>query len=463
MISIKGLCKTYDTGTKAVDHLDLEIQQGEILALLGPNGAGKTSTIKILTTLSGFDDGEVQVAGYDLDQDPQKVRQSIGYVAQETGIDYFLTGRENLRLQGQLYRMKRADIDQRIEELAGFFELTDALDQEVMAYSGGMRRKLDIATSLIHQPKVVFLDEPTLGLDTRSRQSLWQYISKLNQEQGLTILLTTHYLEEADKLSNRVAIIAAGQIKVLDTAEKLKDDLGGDSISLEFETPPEDYQAVVKGFYQQDYIRDLRWESDRLLLYVTNGAAAVPKIVDDVKALGLALKNVNFARPTLDDVFIKYTGTSLTSNEEDAGEAWWEKWAGKGGGGKWAKKWQQGTEENEANDDTSGQAADQQDWQKWQNQSGDQTASDWQQTKAPIQPESAETSTDKEEGNPDQSWPDASAASTEQQDWQKWQSQSDSDDKQQDWKKWQNQDDQKPDEGGQPSQWPDKNDWNKKS
>lgn len=453
MISIKGLCKTFDTGTKAVDHLDLEIQDGEILALLGPNGAGKTTTIKVLTTLSGFDEGEALVAGHNVDREPQKVRQSIGYVAQETGVDYFLTGRENLRLQGQLYRMKRRDIDARIEELAGFFELTDALDQEVMAYSGGMRRKLDIATALIHRPKVVFLDEPTLGLDTRSRQSLWQYITKLNQDHGLTILLTTHYLEEADKLANRVAIIAAGQIKVLDTAEKLKDDLGGDSISLEFENAPTDYQAVVKDFYQQDYVRDLRWESDRLLLYVSNGAGAVPRIVDLIKAQGLILKNVNFARPTLDDVFIKYTGTSLNSAEEESGEAWWEKWAGKGGG-KWAKKWQE--QNAESADDTESNDNGQPDWQQWQDQSGD--SQNWQQW---------------QDQNPDQNQDNATAENGEQQHSQpdSWQQPSEQEADQpatQDWQKWQNQSSDSSDE--QSTQWPDqnkgdwqKNDWNKKS
>ena len=173
MISIQGLTKTYASGTQAVNKLNLEVNGGEILALLGPNGAGKSTTIKVLTTLSGFDDGKVTVAGHDVDQEPDLVRKAIGYVAQETGIDYFLTGRENLRLHGQMYRMSKRDIAARIEELAEYFELSKYLDELVSGYSGGMRRKLDIATALIHRPKVLFLDEPTLGLDTKSRQSLW--------------------------------------------------------------------------------------------------------------------------------------------------------------------------------------------------------------------------------------------------------------------------------------------------
>ncbi|MDH5378792.1 MAG: ATP-binding cassette domain-containing protein, partial [Gammaproteobacteria bacterium] len=223
MISIKGLCKTFSSGTKAVDNLDLEVEKGEILGLLGPNGAGKSTTIRILTTLAGFEEGEVTVAGYNVDTDPNLVRQAIGYVAQETGVDNFLTGRENLVLQGHLYRMTKKDINNRIDELSKYFDLKGQLDDTVMGYSGGMRRKLDIATALIHRPKVLFLDEPTLGLDTQSRQSLWRYIKELNENLGLTILLTTHYLDEADKLSHRVAIINDGQIKVIDTPDALKD------------------------------------------------------------------------------------------------------------------------------------------------------------------------------------------------------------------------------------------------
>ncbi len=341
MIKISGLTKTYPSGAKAVDNLSLHVAEGEILALLGPNGAGKTTTIRVLTTLSGFDDGEVIVAGHNTDLDADAVRRSIGYVAQETGVDYFLTGRENLVLQGHLYRMKRADIDARIVELSNYFSLTDTLDQLVSSYSGGMRRKLDIATALIHRPRVLFLDEPTLGLDTQSRQSLWQYIRKLNSELKLTILLTTHYLEEADRLSHRVAIIAGGQIKIIGTAEALKDAINGDAVIIEFEQNDESSQWLAQQLRSEDYVRDLAWEDEKVRLYVSNGASAVPRVMEKAAAANVRIKNIAFARPTLDDVFIKHTGSSIQGKKEESGGAWWEKWAGKGGGGKWAKKWQE--------------------------------------------------------------------------------------------------------------------------
>lgn len=179
-IFVKQLTKIYPPNLRAVDGLDLSVKEGQIMALLGPNGAGKSTTIRVLSTLSGFDSGQALVGGIDVDIDPEKVRQTIGVVAQKTGVDYFLTGRENMTLQGQLYRMKKGDIRARIEELAEYFELKDSLDKPVTAYSGGMTRKLDIATALIHRPRILYLDEPTLGLDIRSRKILWRHIEELN-------------------------------------------------------------------------------------------------------------------------------------------------------------------------------------------------------------------------------------------------------------------------------------------
>jgi len=347
MISIKGLSKVYASGEKAINGLTLDIQEGEILALLGPNGAGKSSTIKILTTLSGFDDGEVSVAGFNVDIEPEKVRQSIGYVAQETGVDYFLTGRENLALQGHLYRMTKKDIAHRISELSEYFTLADHLDNLVSTYSGGMRRKLDIATALIHRPKILFLDEPTLGLDTQSRKSLWSYIHKLNDELGLTMLLTTHYLEEADKLANRVAIIAKGEIKALGQPNELKDKIRGDVVSLQI-NQPKDKNGLANTLSNNSFVKDTKWEEDKLHLYVSNGATAIVKLIEDCQTTHDEILNVSFSRPTLDDVFIQHTGTSIESTADGDEEQWWEKWAGKGGGGSWGKKWQQdsATEEN---------------------------------------------------------------------------------------------------------------------
>lgn len=337
-----------------MDGLDLQVDEGEILGLLGPNGAGKTTTIRVLSTLSGFDEGEVIVAGHNVDVAPEKVRKAIGVVAQNTGIDYFLTGRENLQLQGQLYRMPKADIAARIEELAGYFELGDSLDRDVAGYSGGMRRKLDIATALIHRPKLVFLDEPTLGLDIKSRKILWRYIEKLNREMGLTILLTTHYLEEADKLAHRVAIISAGKIRALGTPDELKGAIAGDAVSITFEEQGGAAQSLAAALQRSDFIKDALWEGNKLHLYVADGAESVPRITAMAAEQGARIMTLSLSRPSLDDVFLKYTGSSIDDSAEDSGEQWWQQWAGKGGGGKWAKQWQQ--EEGEAGAAGGGEA-----------------------------------------------------------------------------------------------------------
>ncbi len=368
MIRVSGLTKIFEGGNKAIDDLSLEVEQGEILALLGPNGAGKTTTIRVLTTLSGFDEGEVEVAGFNVDREPEAVRRAIGLVAQNTGVDYFLSGRENLVLQGHMYRMAKKDIEQRIKELAKYFELDDALDRQVMTYSGGMRRKLDIATALIHSPKILFLDEPTLGLDIKSRQSLWNYIEKLNKEQGLTILLTTHYLEEADHLSNRVAIINQGRIQVVDTSEKLKNSIHGDSVILTFDSEGPDVGEFTYAMHEDPEIQDVVWQNDNLHIYVDNGAVAVPKLVHLAEGNGLTIKSLSLARPTLDDVFLKYTGTKIDDAVEEEGEEWWHQWAGKGGGGgKWQKnweKWQDKIEETGSEEDKAGWQDQMQKWQQ---------------------------------------------------------------------------------------------------
>jgi len=420
MIIIKNLNKTYTSGAKAVCDLSLEVKTGEILALLGPNGAGKSSTIRVLTTLSGFDDGKVSVAGFDIDAEPEKVRESIGYVAQETGVDYFLTGRENLTLQGHLYRMSKKEISSRIEELSQYFEIDGVLDDLVSIYSGGMRRKLDIATALIHRPKILFLDEPTLGLDTPSRQSLWLYIRKLNEELKLTILLTTHYLEEADKLSNRVAIIHKGQIKVIEKPEKLKDEIRGDVVSLQFKNPS-DKNNIAENLSKNDFVRDQKWEQDKLHLYVSNGATSIPRLIEDCANLQCRVENVSYSRPTLDDVFIKYTGSSIDSTEGDTENKWWEKWAGKGGGGKWAKKWQDGQTEDaetESNSETTSDkewsADEAEQWHKnkeWSKEESEQ----WQDNKQWNKEESAawdDSQTNKQASADD-------TKTTENNDWQK--------------------------------------------
>ena len=371
MIEIQGLKKTFPGGTRAVRGVDLSVEAGELFALLGPNGAGKTTTIRACTTLSGFDDGRITVAGFDVDREPQAVRRAIGYVAQSTGVDMFLTGRENLRLQGQLYRLPRQEIEARTEALAAQFDLSDALDRPVSEYSGGMQRKLDIATALIHQPRVLFLDEPTLGLDTASRRALWELIRTLNEEQGLTILLTTHYLEEADELSQRVAIMHQGEVKVVDTPERLKAQLGGDSVTIEF-PPDTTAQPWLEEMGPRLGVRRHIWEGERLHLYLPDGSHAIPQILESAQAHGLTVNGITLTRPTLDDVFLHFTGASLQRGETETAAPWWEKWAGKGGG-RWAKKWQQAEDGAEQGEEAAP------DWQRWQGQGeAEGNWADWQ-------------------------------------------------------------------------------------
>jgi ABC-2 type transport system ATP-binding protein len=354
-IEVSRLTKIYPPDLKAVDELDLEVRKGEIMALLGPNGAGKSTTIRVLSTLSGFDSGRAVVGGIDVDTSPERVRRAIGVVAQKTGVDYFLTGRENLTLQGHLYGMKKADIRTRVEELAAYFELRDSLDKTVASYSGGMTRKLDIATALIHRPTILFLDEPTLGLDIRSRQILWRHIEELNKKFGLTILLTTHYLEEADKLSHRVAIINAGKIRIIGTPDELKNGIHGDSVMLSFEQAGAAERDFASKAKEDGVVRDAVWQGNNLHLYLDNGAAAIPQIMERAAARQLQVKTLSLARPTLDDVFLRYTGSSLLESKQEEAEPWWKQWAGKGGGGDWkknAKKW--GWEEGQESADWQG-------------------------------------------------------------------------------------------------------------
>jgi len=350
MIQVRGLTKVFPNGLKAVDELNLDVAQGEIMGLLGPNGAGKTTTIRTLATLCGFDSGEVIVAGFDVDREPGKIRQNIGVVAQNTGIDYFLTGRENLELQGHLYRMKKDDIKRRIAELASYFELEASLDRQVATYSGGMRRKLDIATALIHRPPLLFLDEPTLGLDIKSRKMLWHYIQKLNSETGLTILLTTHYLEEADRLAHRVAIISGGKIRTVGTPDELKGTISGDALILHLEQHNGAAQQFEAALKQTDYVKDSMWEGNKLHLYVTNGAESVPQISELAGKHGIHIVTLSLSSPSLDDVFLKYTGSSMEEDGEESGDEWWKQWAGKGGGN-WQRKWNTASEQSNGGDE----------------------------------------------------------------------------------------------------------------
>jgi len=365
-ISVSNLTKIF-ADNKAVDTLNLEVKEGEIMALLGPNGAGKSTTIRVLSTLSGFDEGEIHIGGIDIDRDPETVRRTIGVVAQQTGVEYFMTGRENMMVQGRLYKMKKADILKRIDELAKYFELDKSIDRLVTTYSGGMRRKLDIATALIHRPKILYLDEPTLGLDIHSRKLLWKYIEELNKKFGLTILLTTHYLEEADGLSHRVAIINEGKIQISGTPDELKNNIHGDSVVISFDDVTDKEKAYAEGMKQGGQVIDTLWDGNNLHLYVDNGASSVPPIMEQAAKDDIHVKTLSLARPTLDDVFLKYTGTSMLDTGEEEAEEWWHQWAGKDGGKNWkGNKWV------EADGTQKGEWEESDDWQgnDWVNADG---------------------------------------------------------------------------------------------
>ncbi|MHB8483319.1 MAG: ATP-binding cassette domain-containing protein, partial [Nitrospiria bacterium] len=343
MIKLNNLTKTYASGVHALKGLTLEVEEGEVFGFLGSNGAGKSTTIKILTTLSKSTGGAFSIAGIDPIQNPTRVRETIGYVAQEAGVDYFLTGRENLFLQGRLYHLPRALIHQRVEELLHLFELKEVADSLVSTYSGGMQRKLDIATALVHRPKVLFLDEPTLGLDPRSRLSLWDYIRQLNQELGMTIFLTTHYLEEAEKLAPRIGILDDGELKVVGSPDRLKAEMGGDSINFICESAEKREAQAEKWnlFKFKPYIDHLVYDRNEVRMYVRNGKDALFKVMAEADALKLEVDTISFSHASLDDVFLKYTGKSLENKKETPEtEPWWKKWQKAGGGSDDWKKWQ---------------------------------------------------------------------------------------------------------------------------
>jgi|SRR5579863_341430 len=346
IIQIDRLVKEYEPGHRAIDELSLQVFPGEIFGFLGANGAGKTSTLKILTTLTKPTSGRATVAGFDVVGEPKKVRSVIGYVGQQAGVDMVLTGRENLLLQGQLFHLPKSEILNRTDELLTLFGLGEAADGKVGAYSGGMKRKLDIATALIHRPKVLFLDEPTLGLDPQSRSALWTYIQNLNRDHQMAVFLTTHYLEEADRLSHRLAIVDRGRLKALGTSDELKDTLAGDGIHLTFEEVVGSQELSL--LRQGGMVREVIQEEKEVHLYLENGRGALPKLLQILEQIKAPVRTIALSRPSLDDVFLKYTGHTLGKEQERpaGGNPWWP--GGNGGGSqKWQRQWAKSEKETD--------------------------------------------------------------------------------------------------------------------
>ena len=307
-IDVKGLVKTYSRGVRALDGVSFGVAAGSVFGLLGPNGAGKSTTVKILTTLSRPDQGEALVAGIDVLRRPDRVRRAIGCVAQNSGVDVNATGRENMLLQGRLYGMGGHELEQRVDTLLERFGLADAARRVTRTYSGGMQRKLDVALGLVHRPEVLFLDEPTTGLDPEARTDMWSEIERLTGEEGLTILLTTHYLEEADRLARRLAIVDQGKVVAQGSPDELKSELHGDAVHIELDAPEADGR-VAAALAPLSEVHDVVVERGRLVHARTdNGARAVPVMLQALEAQGLPVASVTVARPSLDDVYLMYTG-----------------------------------------------------------------------------------------------------------------------------------------------------------
>ena len=296
---------------KALDGLDLSVPIGTIFALVGPNGAGKTTTVKILTSLATPDEGEATIEGIDVLASPAKARKVIGVVAQRSGADPTATGRENLILQGHLYGLDTRTAKRRADELLEHFQLSDAAKRFVRTYSGGMQRRLDVALGLMHRPKVLFLDEPTTGLDPESRTAMWQEISRLAAVDQMTVLLTTHYLEEADRLADRIAIVDHGRVVAEGEPEQLKQELKGDVVQVELAASA-DARGVRDALSGVLAIRDVYVAGGSVSARSDDGAAAVPAVLAALAAAGIPAKSVAVARPSLDEVYLRYAGRRYT-------------------------------------------------------------------------------------------------------------------------------------------------------
>jgi len=317
-IVAEGLEKRYGE-VQALDGVSFRVRSGEVFGLLGPNGAGKSTTVKVLTTLTTPDRGRAEVAGHDVVRDPNAVRRSIGYVPQSSGVDRDATGRENLMLQGRVQGMSGARLRDRVQHLLDLLGIAEAADRVVRGYSGGMKRRLDVGLGLVHGPQVLFLDEPTTGLDPEARAAMWEELAVLAREELLTILLTTHYLEEADVLTDRLAIVSRGRIVVEGTAEELKERLQGEAVVVELaDGAVDDAVAAVRALEE---VREVSADGRLLRSRVADGARAVPAILAALDARGTAVESVTMHRPSLDDVYLHYTGRDFRAEDEAGGAA----------------------------------------------------------------------------------------------------------------------------------------------
>jgi ABC-2 type transport system ATP-binding protein len=314
-IEAHDLVKTYPKGIRALDGISFAVPAGTVFALLGPNGAGKSTTVKILTTLAQADSGTAIVAGLDVRAKPAQVRHKIGVVAQHSGADPVATGRENVLLTGRIQGLRGRELARRADELLDRFGLADAAGRRVRTYSCGMQRRLDVVMGLIHQPAVLFLDEPTSGLDPESRSAMWSEIGRLSASEGLTILLTTHYLEEADHLARRLAIVDKGRIVASGTPDELKGELHGDAVHLELASHTA-REHVLAALAPVTTIREIQVDGNSVSARADEGATAVPSVLAALESAGVPVRAATVARPSLDDVYLRYAGRRFAEADQ---------------------------------------------------------------------------------------------------------------------------------------------------
>jgi ABC-2 type transport system ATP-binding protein len=312
IIKAQGLTKIFNKHLVAVDHVNFEVKRGEIYGFLGPNGAGKTTTINMLITILKPTEGKASVLGFDIAKQDNSVRNVIGVVPQEYTADEDLTGLENILLCADMYGIPRHVARERTEELLKLVELTDFKDKKVQTFSGGMRRRLELACGLINRPKILFLDEPTLGLDVQTRAATWNYIRKLKKEYGMTLFMTTHYLEEADSLCDRVAIIDHGKIIVVGSPEDLKHGLGGDIISISIKEDADVSEIISK----IEHVKDVKKEDGSYRIKAEIGEVTAPFIIEALRKKGYTVTKLSLTEPTLNEVYLEYTGKSMRDAEE---------------------------------------------------------------------------------------------------------------------------------------------------
>jgi len=315
-IEVNSLIKKFGD-FKAVDNISVQVEEGEIFGFLGPNGAGKSTTMMILTTLLKPTSGNVLVGGYDVMLNAKKVREKIGYVQQEISVDEFLTGRENLYLHARINQIPSNLIKSRIDDVLELVELGEKKDQAALTYSGGMRKRLDIANGLLSRPSVLFLDEPTVGLDIQTRRKIWGYIKKIRKDFGMTIFISTHYMEEADKLCDRIGIIDHGKIQVVDTPKSMKSAIGNEIISFNLVDGKANQDALIEQINKIEFVKEVKIKQDLITVFSTKSNEVIPKIFQESINLEMRIRSLTLKQPTLDDVFISYTGHELRDENEN--------------------------------------------------------------------------------------------------------------------------------------------------